>query len=351
MHASELSLDEKRALYRDGFLIVREAVARQLTFRARRAVNMHIAKEGVRRPYHDLSGSGVLPALVNDSPLGDIMRRTMGPYDRPRSAFAAVLYPQPQTNLPNFGWQPHLDGMWYSPDIPRAAADVDCWEAPRTPHFGKADATEIGANRTPFFQDPACTLSLGSFTAFVGVALNDQTEFGRGNLCLLRGAHEEVENFFRTQRDSGGTVGPEGPLWPRLTPRGDDGVAITMMPQYIRERFAGDAIATEHGLWPEPAPILLDEGDAVIALHACPHGASINNGADPRINVYFRLRHHRPGGAVVQGDSDHPDRGWEGQFLDYAEGYDPWRVAVDVLCDHWSEWDGMQEVVAEGRRA
>ena len=344
MHANELSLDEKRMFQRDGFIVIREAVPRALTFKARRAINMRAAADGVRRPYHDLSGASTLPDLVNSSPLGEIMRNTMGPYDPPRSAFAAILYPQPKARTPNFGWQPHIDGMWYSPDIPKTAAEVDSWEAPRTRHFGTGGATEIGANKTPFFQDRACTLALGSFTAFVGVALNDQTVFGRGNLCLLKGAHEEVQRFFRMQRDQGGGVGPEGPGWPRLSPAGGNGVALTPMPHSIRAQFTDDGV-------PVPTPILLDEGDAVVALHACPHGASVNEGADPRMNVYFRLRRHRPGGATVHGDSDHPDRGWDGEFLDYPEGYDPWQVAIDAMCDHWSEWDGMAEVVAASAAA
>lgn len=348
MGATELTLEEKRRFLADGFIVIRDAVPRELTFRARRAVNMHAARQGVRRPYHDLAGDSPLPDLVNKSRLGEIMRNTMGPYDPPQTAFAATLYPQPDTPMPNFGWQPHVDGMWYSPDLP-TAAEVDSWEAPRTHHFGKGDATEMGANKTPFFQDPECSLALGSFTAFVGVALNDQTEFGRGNLCLLKGAHEDVEAFFRMQRDAGGNVGPEGPGWPRLAPRKDGGVSLTPMPQPVRERFVADAEVVNGVAWPEPTPILLDEGDAVIALHACPHGGSVNAGADPRMNIYFRLRHERPGGATVLGDSDHPDRGWEGEFLNYDDGYDPWQVAVDAMCDHWSEWDGMADVVAQAR--
>ena len=50
MHANELSLDEKLAFYRDGFIVVREAVPRDLTFAARRAINVHTAQAGVRRP-------------------------------------------------------------------------------------------------------------------------------------------------------------------------------------------------------------------------------------------------------------------------------------------------------------
>jgi hypothetical protein len=79
LHANELSHEEQRELYRDGFVVVREAVPRQLTFKARGAINMQIAKEGVRSPYHDLSGRATLPDLVNESPLGEIMRRAMGP--------------------------------------------------------------------------------------------------------------------------------------------------------------------------------------------------------------------------------------------------------------------------------
>ena len=181
--------------------------------------------------------------------------------------------------------------------------------------------------------------------------MNDQTEFGRDNLCVLRGAHEHVEAFFRMQRDQGGPIGPEGPGWPRLMPVGNGGVGLTMVPKDIRDRFTEGAVTTDDGtVWLEPTPILLDEGDAVITLHACPHGASRNFGADPRMNVYFRLRRHRPGGARVRGDSDHPDRGWDGEFLDYPDDHDPWQAAVDALCDHWSEWDGMQEVVAAARR-
>ena len=39
--------------------------------------------------------------------------------------------------------------------------------------------------------------------------------------------------------------------------------------------------------------------------------------------------------------------GYYGQFLDYPEAYDPWQTSIDKLCDHWSEWDGMQDFVAQ----
>ena len=62
----------------------------------------------------------------------------------------------------------------------------------------------------------ACSLALGSFTAFVGVALNDQLTPGCGQLCVVKGVHEETERFFKMQREKGGIVGIEGPGWPRF---------------------------------------------------------------------------------------------------------------------------------------
>ena len=39
------------------------------------------------------------------------------------------------------------------------------------------------------------------------------------------------------------------------------------------------------------------------------------------------------------GVSDHPDRGYYGQFLDYPPEYDAWGTSIAKLCHHWSEWD------------
>ncbi|MEM7363632.1 MAG: hypothetical protein AAF525_06375 [Pseudomonadota bacterium] len=342
-----ITTEQKAQFVRDGFIVLRDVVTRDLTSRARREIHMHTASTGTTRPYHALDNDA-LPDLMNKSPLADIMRDMIGPYDAPSRAFAATLYPQPQPQkeVPNFGWQPHVDGWWYG-QVPETPEEVDSFQIPRTSHFGAADATEIGANHTPFFQDPACTLSTGSFTAFVGVALNDQSEFGRGNLCLLKGAQEVVESFYQMQRDAGGVIGPEGEGWPRLSPTPDgNGVTLTNLPTYIRDHFLDTAETTPDGtIWLAPTPVLLEEGDVVIAMHACPHNGSMNLGPDPRMIVYFRLRHKRPGASHVYGDSDHPDRGWEGEFLDYPDDFNPWSTAIDSLCDHWRDWDGLQDQV------
>lgn len=344
----ELTSEEKLTLYNDGFIVLKDVVPESLTFEARRTIHMFAGRHGIRRAYHDISTSSALPDLVNKSILGDILRNTVGTYDSPQRGFAAILYPQEAQDTPNYGWHPHLDGLWAGP-LPQSADEIDDLNSPRTEHFGKGDATVLGANMTPLFEDPDCTLSLGSFTAFVGVALNDQSEFGRGNLCLLKGIHEDVESFFKQQRDSGGVVGPEGVGWPRLSRTASGGVSMTPLPYPIREIALNNSTEFKGVNYIEPSPILMDVGDVVIALHACPHGGSRNEWSDPRMNVYFRIRRHRPNGATVLGDSDHPDREWNGGFLNYPEGYDPWKVAIEKMCDHWSEWDGMQEVVSSQR--
>lgn len=359
--AGELTPAQKRSFYRDGFVVLKGVVPEALVWQAKRRINIIAGREGRLFKYYDeLASSPEFPALLNDTTLGAVLRNTMGPFDPPQRAMPMVLYPQepsaevgihgvPSNQLPNFGFVPHLDGQWAG-RLPRNANEVDSWRSPRTEHFGAGDARARGANNTPLFQDPACRLALGSFTAFVGVALNDQTEFGRGNLAVLKGAHHAVQEFFRMQRAQGQVVGPEGPGWPRLAPVGESGVALNVLPEAVRARFAEGATTTPDGTrWLQPTPILLDEGDAVITLHAIPHcGTRNERGAEPRMNVYFRMRRQRPGGARVLGDSDHPDRGWNGEFLDYADGYDPWQVAIDKLCDHWSEWDGMQDLTASG---
>ena len=364
----ELTLEQKQSFYRDGFIVLKNAVPKEMTHRARRVLNILAGNivegtdSGPWRKYRATSGRNeAITDLVNKASLGQALANTMGPFDPPSTGFAQILYPGepskqigthglPDDEVPNLAFFPHLDGHWEGP-IPKTASEVDDWHVPKTEHFGDRSASVIGTNNSPLFQDPHCTLSIGSFTAFVGVVLNDQPELGCGNFAVLRGAHHHTAEFFRQQRASGGVVGPEGYGWPRLRRAGDDGVGLNKLPDDISKHFSRGAQYTPDGMmWPEPTPMLVEEGDAFITVHGIPHSGTRNEiGADPRMNVYFRLRRHRPGGATVIGDSDHPDRGWNGEFLQYPDGYNPWQVAIDKLCDPWSEWDGMQEVVAEAR--
>eukprot|EP01052_Picozoa_sp_SAG31_P005230 SAG31_NODE_227_length_19818_cov_6.503271_7_plen_139_part_00 len=60
-------------------------------------------------------------------------------------------------------------------------------------------AENYGANGGMLFMDRECSLSTGSFTAFAVVALNDQTEPGRGQFTVLRGSHHAMEKFYQMQ--------------------------------------------------------------------------------------------------------------------------------------------------------
>jgi hypothetical protein len=57
-------------------------------------------------------------------------------------------------------------------------------------------ADVIGTNSDPLFQDPEMTLSVGSFTAFVIVAINDQTKPGVGQTAIVPGGHRVLESFY-----------------------------------------------------------------------------------------------------------------------------------------------------------
>ena len=101
--------------------------------------------------------------------------------------------------------------------------------------------------------------------------------------------------------------------------------------------------------WPDLTPVLMEEGDVVIALHSLPHTATPNLSGDPRVNVYFRIRRLREDNPyegderVGWGLTDHPDRALNGDFLDYPGHYDPFEYSIEKLCDHWSEWQGMSQ--------
>jgi len=49
----------------------------------------------------------------------------------------------------------------------------------------------------------------------------------------------------------------------------------------VREKFDGWR-GPDGKMWPEPELVKMVPGDAVVVLHSCPHGASINESADPR---------------------------------------------------------------------
>ena len=345
-------------------MIIRNAVPIELVDAAREKLLAEQEKSSADshvggRRYQDeaLETSREFTDLVNKSDLGEVIRNTMGPYDSPTRGFAATVMPtdvddphagKAQRPVPGL----HLDGLYGGP-VPHNDGLRE------NGYIGPHSSSTLANNRGVMFIDEEKTLAMGHFTAFVGVSLCDQTEPGRGQFSVLPRAHHVTEKFFQAQRAAGGPIGPEGPGWPRVSPFADPsrGFYMNLFPDPIREAFPQNAERNADGrLVPEARLVLLAPGDAVIALQHTPHSSTLNTSPlGPRWQIYFRLRHQKFNNAfvppaehetpLVTGRSDHPDRGWDGEYLPTKPGATPWEDAIDALCDCWSEWDGMKKTV------
>ena len=357
MPEDALQDEERRSLLRDGFVILRGAVPAALCERAAQRIR-GVLPEQERRllaPAALATHEDVL-ALFNETRVAKVLRRELGPFPPVISSQVAVTPAFDELGGAPF---PHVDGSW-SGAIPAGAEDI---EFPRgrpkdaARYFG-ANEDRRGSNDGQLWLDPARTISIGSYTALVGVALNDQREPGNGQFGVLKGMHEEVQAAFARQRAAGSVIGPEGLDWPRIKISESGRPYLNGLPDAVRSKAMRAANAAQKPLagwpWPWLTPVLLGQGDAVIALHSCPHTATPNFGANPRMNVYFRIRRWREGNPhegtrrIGHGVSDHPDRGYYGQFLEYPASYDPWTTSVDALCDHWREWDGLRHLALRG---
>ncbi len=359
MHEAALSGTEKQTLFDDGFIVLRNAVPPAIVQAARSRIDAALPRDERQLLVPaELATHPEILALFNDGCLAGLLRREMGPLPDVVSCQIAVTPPYDKLGG---GPGTHVDGGWSGP-LPATADEIDpLTHRPRdaATYFGEHDERR-GSNDGQLWMDPDRRISTGSYTALVGVCLSDQQVPGNGQFAVVKGVHEQVEAFFRRQRDSGGVIGPEGIDWPRIKVGANGKPYANGLPDPIRalaHERAADVAPTEEWPWPELTPVLLSPGDAVIALHSCPHTPTPNLGPHARMNVYFRIRRWRDGNPhegtrrVAHGVSDHPDRGYFGQFLDYPDSYDPWQTSIDLLCDHWREWDGMQEIVAAARAA
>ncbi len=350
MHASSLSNDEKKTLKRDGFVVLEDVVSRDITTRAKELIHA----DPTRIVHGDVPS---INNLYNESMLREIMLEAMGPHTAPINAQVAVTLPHyadAVVRRPASGTyrpQAHVDGGWAGlcpmsrSEILAAGESLETWGR-------EGDPKSMGpAGGAPLWQDRERTVAIGSYTALVGVCLNDQRMPAKGQFSVRRGAHEAVEAFFRHQRAQGGPIGGGGPDWPRLQPMNQDQAFAGIMPPKLVDSYPATSFEMPGWPWPELTPVLMKEGDAVIALHALPHTATPNLSEDPRMNVFFRLRRLRPDNpyegdpCIGWGVSDHPDRQLNGDFLDYPPSYNPYQISVERMCDHWSEWDGMHSFV------
>lgn len=357
---SRLTSEQKRDLYRDGFVVMRNAVSKGLVQDALECIRT--AEKG-----HYVGADQAMTDLVNASTITPILNEVMGTFDPPTTCQVGIRrIAEPgehfinigyrEKDLPYFGAELHMDGLCTM----AAPQEVQDGTADEIYHRFFASGPKgdlgrspdvIGHNMMPMFLDPDMTLGLGSFTCFLFVCLNDQTVAGRGQTAVLAGAHHATEQFFRKQRDHNNCLGPEGIGWPRMNHDVPNRSGLVYLPDEIREQYLDeDSETTPDGVrWPKPNLLLMDAGDAAIAVHGIPHCGTRNElGTESRKNMIFRIRNKaQQPDKVVNGASDHPDRGQRGEWLEFEQGNDPWERSKYALCNQWQAWGGMKDVVAE----
>ena len=357
-----LTLEQKQSLFRDGFVVVRDAVSKELVQAALDRIDSADVGDNV-------ADDPALTDLVNRSSITSTLHEVLGRFDpvsacqvgvnerrEPSDSYVPVGYRD--RDLPYYGAELHMDGAITiaPPQQPMAGSPDEVYRryfasGPRG-DLGRSAAV-MGHNMTPMFQDPEMTLGLGSFTAFLFVCLNDQMVEGRGQTAVLPGSHHAVERFFRWQRSVNGRVGPEGPGWPRLNHESPNRCGLVYAPDEVLEQFIDEnSECTSDGRpWPRPTQMLMNAGDVCIATYHLLHTITRNEiGTQSRKNIIFRIRNKkRQPDKLVTGASDHPDRGWLGEFLEYELGNDPWERSKDAMCDMWDEWEGMRDVVRVAR--
>ena len=359
MSQDHLNDDQKQCFFNDGFIVIKNIVPRSYIKAAKELIEDVLPRDQrILLVPRELAIHPNVLRLFNETSLKTILETELGPFPEVISSQVAVT---PGFDTMGGRPRPHVDGSW-SGAIPDSANDIEPVRGrplDPAPYFGENDDRR-GSNDGQLWQDPERTISLGSYSALVGVALNDQSIPGRGQFAVLKGMHETVESAFRFQRDTGGVIGPEGPDWPRIKATEEGQTYLNGLPESVRARMQKmrkHSNPVDGWEWPELTPVLLEEGDAVIALHSCPHTATPNRGAEPRMNIYFRIRRlreenpHEGSRRLGHGVSDHLDRGYYGQFLEYPATYNPWKTSIDKLCNHWDEWQGMQDFVAENSLA
>ena len=357
-----LTLEQKETLYRDGYIVLKNAVSSDLVGAALDRLRNPVEGEyaGSRREMTD---------LVNASSVTPVLHDAMGYFDPPIVCQVGVLPvrgPSERFNnlgyrdkdQPYFGAESHMDGLCTIgvPQEPQEGTPDEIYRryVASGPKGDIGRSPEVmGHNSVPLFEDPEMTLGMGSFTTFVFVCLNDQTREGCGQTSLLRGAHHVTEKFLRWQRETNGRMGPEGPGWPRLNYDAPNRCGHVYLPQAVRDHFIDDTSeATPDGVrWPRPTQILMEPGDACVTVYHMPHSGTRNErGTESRKNIIFRIRNKkRQPNKMVNGISDHPDRGQRGEWLEYEDGNNPWERSKDALCDMWDEWEGMRDVVAAAK--
>jgi hypothetical protein len=223
----EVTDEQKRALYQDGFVKLPGAVSPDLVGAALRAINASLGNEGIdpaqlttfrSRSYcPELQGAPVITDLINASSVLSFAESAIGAGQiRPvRGGQIALRFPSMD---PPREPGAHIDGM-YSPTngVPKG--------------------------------------TIANFTALVGIVLSEIPHAYMGNLAVWPGSHRLYEQYFREH-------GPEALL------EGMPNVAL-----------------------PAPQQITGRPGDAILCHYQLAHGIAGNSSPHVRYAIYFRLKH------------------------------------------------------------
>ena len=114
LHSGRLSNDQKRTLRRDGFVVLKNAVPRAVTARAKAVIN--------RDPTRIVHGTEpAINGLYADSALRDVLLEAMGPHTMPVNAQVAVTLPHfadavvRRKASAQYAPRAHVDGGWAGP--------------------------------------------------------------------------------------------------------------------------------------------------------------------------------------------------------------------------------------------
>jgi hypothetical protein len=336
--------DQAKQFYKDGYLILPEAVKREHALTARRLIFERLgtlrtaARESLMLKHDtkslfeatlDVFRTGeeaIFIDLFNESSIKLCLEAALeSPVIPVRGAQLATTFPiraDEVTNetgylnkdTPHHAWAGHLDGLWNgATPPPRAGTNI------RGRHLSawQAEPSTNGMHRT----FPEFNTNIANFSALVGIALSDQTVLGCGNLGLLKGGHRHMERFFKKQSAAGGPLGPDGPDWPREDREAPNRHGLRHYPDEVRKKYRRGAITTSDGkIWPKPTLVRLGLGDAVIVHFSTPHGATAVTTSDPRFMLYFRCTSSARPGANL-------------------------RHYPEALCDVLLEWQGVKAVV------
>mgnify|MGYP001377707647 CR=1 FL=1 len=263
MSKTNLSTEEKQQFIDDGFIVIKNAISPEAVKLAKDLLTAQtLIDDRQLLVTPELTTHPSVLGLFNESCLGEIVRNEMGPYPEVISCQIAITPP-----FDTLGGEPgpHVDGSWSGP-IPKSMSEVDpITTRPKdaAKYFGANDEIR-GSNDGQLWIDPDRRMSIGSYTALVGVALNDQLVPGNGQLGVMKGCHEAVEEAFKRQRDSGGVIGPEGIDWPRIKESKSGKPFYNGLPDQVRRKAEEMAAPAVNYLYRELYGAASAAGDRVL---------------------------------------------------------------------------------------